>query len=129
MNLKIIEERLRREHSLPEAFYFYRYAWQPAYGEPIYCEFEGAECPVFTRGPKKGKPNYRKKVNVRMFAVTVAQAGDWEDEWEAETGKCSNCLGEGRVVSKWSKAGGTEWRVCKLCNGRGKLTTERERDE
>ena len=124
MNLKIIESRLRQENALPENFQFYRWAMLPAYTEPIYCELEGAVCPPFVRGPRKGRPNYSKKYDVQTFAVGVQTASDWEQQWSAATGKCIRCMGDKQIASSVSVAEGVKYKACPDCQGTGKAKGE-----
>lgn len=122
MNLSIVEARLRREHGLPANFHFFRYEMLPKYGKPIYCELEGGVCGLVSRGPRKGRPNYAKAIDKRMFAVTPSQAEQWELEWVQETGGCANCMAKGRTFKRWTKDGGTEWQECPRCHGSGRYT-------
>lgn len=124
MNLEIVEQRLRREHGLPSDFHFFRYEMMPKYGPPIYCELEGGVCGMVTRGPRKGKPNYSKATGKRLFAVTIQQAAQWEQEWVQETGGCPHCVAKGRTFKQWSKAHGTEWQECHQCHGSGRYTAK-----
>lgn len=123
MNLEIVERRLRQDHGLPADFVFFRWEMMPRYGDPIYCELEGGVCGLVARGPRKGRPNYQKATDKRMFAVTVQQAEAWQQDWVRETGGCPNCTGKGRTVRRVSKAG-TEWQECTECRGSGRYTAK-----
>lgn len=124
MKLKIIEARLRQENDLQPDFQFYRWEMLPEYGEPFYCELEGAIVPLVTRGTRKGKPNYKQKTGVRKFAVTVETAAEWERQWSESTGKCIRCLGEKQIVWSVSVAEGTKYKPCPECHGTGKAKGE-----
>jgi hypothetical protein len=118
-NVRIMEQRLRRDYGLPDDFVFYRWECFPKSAERVlYYELEGARCPLVRTGKRKGKPNFTKKSDVREFQVTPSEDSDWTREWESETGKCENCLGEGREVSRISVADGTEYRQCSSCKAR-----------
>ena len=39
--------------------------------------------------------------------------------YEAETGMCGNCGGDGQEWRGWSRDGGHRWRSCRRCNGTG----------
>lgn len=124
MNLKIIEARLRKDNALPASFQFYHWKMMPEYGDPMYCEFEGADVPLLTRGPRKGQPNYGKKTGVRKFAVGVQAAKDWEAQWSAETGKCIRCMGAKEIVWSVSVAEGRKYKACPDCKGTGNAKVE-----
>ena len=98
MQLWIIEDRLREENQLPPAFAFWKWECFPKRHETIYVEFNGGECPLITRGKRKGKPNYRKSTNEKTFIVTVEQGKKWEADYEHRTGRCCACLGEAKVL-------------------------------
>jgi hypothetical protein len=74
--------------------------------------------PSFIRGPRKGKPNW-SKADAR---VRIYDYGTLEREaktWEAETGLCYQCLGDGRTFKSWNAASGLETQTCDMCNGTG----------
>lgn len=121
MNLRIIERRLRRDHNLPSDFHFSLWSMQPEFGDPIYVEISGCQCPLKTRGKYKGNPDFSKGTNRRSFAVKVEDAERWEDEYEAETGNCRRCLGEGKTVGRIDFVNKvTTHRDCCACGGSGK---------
>ena len=119
MNLRLIEARLRREYNLPGSFVFYRWESFPNNSSRSdYVLFTGAECPLFARGPKAGKPNYRLGTNKRRLSVSSLQAEQWGREYEAETGNCRECEGSGEEVAS-AGVGGTLYRSCSRCGGSG----------
>lgn len=119
MNLRIIEDRLRQEYSLPDGFEFWKWKCFPeSGGETIYVEFTGGVVPPFKSGPRKGKPNYRNATGNRVFNVTVEQARQWESDYERETGRCRVCRGSGEELKKLNCITGEKvMRVCRRCNG------------
>lgn len=119
MNLRIIEERLRREHNLPDDFYFYRWESHGPPGESWGTTFEGRECPLFKSGPRKGKPNYRAGGPPRTFQVGTQTAKDWIAQWVHRTGSCEHCYATGRRIVR-TGVNGSEYAVCRRCNGTGK---------
>lgn len=121
MNIAICEQRLRAEHGLGHEFVFYRWAMMPGYGDPLYCEFEGAVCNLYVRGPKRGKPNYKTARDVRKFAVGLQTAKDWESQWQASTGGCLRCTGTGQIVMRVSAKDGAVRGPCPQCTGTGKM--------
>lgn len=82
---------------------------------------EGAVAPLFTRGPRKGRRNWRRKdaSTIRRFVVSAADADAVRGAWELDTGLCHNCSGSGQEFARWSKDHGTETRACKRCAGSG----------
>lgn len=55
------------------------------------------------------------KVTVVFEAETTAE----EVHFEAETGKCSDCEGEGKTIIGWSADTGRRTGPCKRCGGTG----------
>jgi hypothetical protein len=76
---------------------------------------------VKTRGPNKGKTDFRKPEPGSEVTLVVgkAQFEAWRAKWEAETGWCSECHGTGVVFAGWNHITGTRMRVCKPCGGTG----------
>jgi hypothetical protein len=75
---------------------------------------------AYTRGPRKGKPKY----DGRPIQAIVSD-GELKAErlrYEAETGRCSDCLGIGKTIASAGK-GGTTYRACSACQGTGKATS------
>lgn len=72
---------------------------------------------VFTKGPRKGKPTYREPQ--RRVVITDAEIAEEYANYEAETGKCGKCLGEGRIWWGWDHETGTKYRECPTCHGNG----------
>lgn len=121
MNVSIIERRLKHDHKLPDDFHFCRWECFPKSQATIYVELSGGQCPLKTRGPRKGKPNYSKATNRRTFVVTVEQAAQWEQEYADETGNCIVCMGSGQEIAKIDFVNKvTEYRDCRKCGGSGK---------
>ncbi len=122
MNLRTIEERLRREHDLPDDFVFWAWECFPSGSLTLYVEFRGGQCPRIMRGRRAGRPNYRKVANKRVFNVPVTDADRWEDDYERDTGKCRQCRGSRQELSKINfVTDTTEYRTCSQCKGSGKM--------
>jgi hypothetical protein len=119
VEVKIIEEHLRKLHNLPAEFRFYRFSVHPDFGPVIY-ELEGGVVPLITRGVNKGKPNWKKRTDVQRFIVKVEEIKKIHAAWEQETRTCSRCMGLGAIFWSWSKANGSERKPCPLCGGTGK---------
>jgi RecJ-like exonuclease len=69
--------------------------------------------PLVSKGPNKGRPNWRKmdQATERVVIITVAEHEAWKLEWERKTGNCAECVGTG--ITAWE-------RLCRRCGGSGK---------
>lgn len=74
---------------------------------------------VFTRGKNKGKPNPAKYTDKRELIITRSDLSATKARWEAETGKCSNCYGEGKTVASAHADGTRTYRGCNRCHETG----------
>ena len=67
----MLEEHIRCQHALPQNFMFFRWECLPHGGPTIYYELEGGVVETAYRsGPRKGRPNYSKAKQRRVFRVT-----------------------------------------------------------
>lgn len=73
---------------------------------------------VLQRGPRKGRRSWRGCA-VSMVVVTPDEVRAEERRFAADTGKCHRCMGEGRVMRRWSAANGVEYKTCDRCTGSG----------
>ena len=80
---------------------------------------EGGVPRLLKAGPKKGKKTWRD-VPVQKAVVTEAELKAEHARYEAETGNCGDCFGNGEVFASWSVSAGVKHRPCKRCNGTGK---------
>jgi len=74
---------------------------------------------LVTKGKRKGRPRYdgeRKRV-----VVTDAEWLAEKERFERETGKCSECGGDGKVLVRWDHIAGTTYGACFQCKGTGSL--------
>lgn len=77
----------------------------------------GSETGVFKSGPRKGK---RRFIGARSQCVILPfMQREQEARFEAETGECHACMGEGKVPHGWGPDG-THYRPCPRCNATGK---------
>lgn len=94
------------------------YAWRFIHPDTVLltgCVSSG----TVTKGKRKGWPRFDgKKVEV---AVSDAEIESEKQRYEAETGHCAECMGEGKVVSGWNHETGVRLRECKLCCGTGEV--------
>lgn len=90
------------------------YAWRCIGPDAV--QFTGAVVVgTITRGPRKGRPKYGK--DVRSVVVTTSEEATEYLHYEAETGKCGDCKGSGRVIAGWHHIDGTSYRKCPKCHG------------
>lgn len=68
---------------------------------PGYTRLTGGVWVAITKGPRKGKPNYRRPVPGHARTVFYEQAGldAWLLERERRTGQCHKCHGDGTIVA------------------------------
>lgn len=77
----------------------------------------GVPTKVFVRGPRKGKPKW-SGVTLATYWIRRADVEETKRLWEAESGKCANCEGDGKETASVSVNGKT-FRTCSRCNGSG----------
>ena len=76
---------------------------------------------ILTRGPHAGKRKYMGPS--RTAVVTDAEIAAARAAFEAATGKCCNCAGDGREYIGWSAQSGPKFRTCNRCSGSGDRPT------
>lgn len=86
----------------------------------------GAIPGVLTRGPRKGKPNWRKRTMEASVTIMDAVEKAWIAAWERDTGHCHECFGSGLRFSSWSASEGHTYVPCKRCNATGLATLQSE---
>lgn len=72
---------------------------------------------------KSGKNKGRRTWRDSKLTTVVVSDSDVEIEktnYEANIGKCHECMGRGEVFKSWSTTDGTEYRPCKRCDSTGK---------
>lgn len=81
----------------------------------------GAVYPPVTRGPRKGRPNWKKPEagTERVVTILPDEHEAWAIAWEGKTGRCRACMGEGRRVWGVSVKDGTTYKSCRMCGGSG----------
>lgn len=76
---------------------------------------------VYTRGPRKGKPRFRRHAGQHHMTIVVSDSEIYSEAAQHESGgSCWNCKGTGEVWAGWSVAEGTKRRTCGRCGGTGK---------
>lgn len=83
-----------------------------------YFLIKGAVYPEkFSRGPRKGRTNFRKPApgTECEVPITCAAQKTWLSRWEAETGLCHHCKGSGWKWSGWGRDKGNSYRHCSHC--------------
>jgi hypothetical protein len=93
------------------------------YGTPAQAmQVTGAVCDVvFKSGPRKGRKNWAKRDKSTEFSVryTERQEKEVQLQWEADTGFCHKCHGNGTAWAGWSAVNGTTYKICRRCAGTG----------
>lgn len=74
---------------------------------------------VFVSGKRKGRPRYDGPTE-RVF-VSDAEMTAEHKAYEARTGNCGKCIGEGRVWHGWHHIEGNKYIECSACVGTGRL--------
>jgi len=77
---------------------------------------------TYQRGPRKGQPVYDGLK--QRVVVTGAEIEAERTRYEAETGKCAECMGSARVVAGWDHITGAAYRPCRVCKATGKVHDE-----
>ncbi len=79
---------------------------------------EGGIPRLLKAGPRKGKKTWRD-MPTQKVVVTAAEIDVEHARYEAETGKCGDCFGNGQKFARWSQANGVELKECGPCKGTG----------
>lgn len=79
---------------------------------------------VLKSGPRKGRLTWRD-VPTQKAVVTGAEIEIEKVRYEANTGKCGDCMGNGEVFASWSAAEGIKHRPCMRCGGTGERPNNR----
>jgi len=95
------------------------YRWQATEGGSIVTGC--VPCGTHTKGKNKGTPRFTKPIQgtQKIVVVTDEEMATLAEQFEAKTGRCWNCKGEGTLIAGWSKEGGTLRKPCKRCQGKG----------
>ncbi len=101
----------QRLRNLPPGWRILSVRPQPGYG----WEFWGA-VPIGTisHGPRKGQPKWPPQRDWLDVVITIEQMQETRLQWEADTGLCSWCGGNGQ-------SHGTGAAECRHCSGTGKV--------
>jgi hypothetical protein len=119
----VLEWNIRNSHALPEGFDFFSWCVkdQEIDGKKIeWFELEGGVAPLFKRGPRKGKKNWKKSTDRRKFAISMERANEIAAEYRA-AGMCDVCGANGKRSVSWSRDTGTSYEPCRACNGTGRF--------
>lgn len=118
----LLNQFARELAGMPEPWQ--RYRFEVIAGQTKYelVRLTGAIAPSNLSGAQKGRPNWAKldPATERVVHFTRAELAAWHAAWEARTGLCAACQGEGRKVHAWHRETGTEYRPCRECGGSGR---------
>jgi hypothetical protein len=92
----------------------------------LYWEIEGAVCPPFKSGKRKGKPNWTRRdiATQRTIVVTPEEYEAWAKQWAEKTGGCPACHQTGQEWVSWTKGEGSKFKPCPDCDGTGACTAK-----
>lgn len=68
-------------------------------------------------GPRKGEKTWDGKGS--QVVVVKAEIDQEVLRYELETGKCAECMGEGKRPAGWSEETGPRFKPCEKCAGSG----------
>lgn len=116
----------RERYRLPDEWQWYRLERLGAHPDYIGTLITGAVCAaVFTRGARKGTPNWSRRDRTTEASIPILDADhkEWLLAWEVKTGQCHRCEGAGEEWGGWNKEKGN-WSVpCRRCDATGKAPT------
>ena len=119
-DIDLYAEHAKEKYSLSPAWRIYRWECLPHDArESRFINLTGAVAPNKTTGKHAGQPAWSKRDRTTDVTVTLTlkEHEEWKKEWEARTGKCSNCTGTGKVLESWSVKDGVKYRTCPKCKG------------
>lgn len=119
---RLLEIHAREKAGMGETWNLYHYEHVTLGGKHVGYELKGAVAPPKLSGKSKGQPNWAKRdmATDRTVGISVADHDAWVDQWEARTGLCRECMGDGKTVASFSVSDGPTYRECGSCQGTGK---------
>lgn len=72
---------------------------------------------LLKNGPRKGEKTWSG--NGDRVVVVRAEIDQEMERYEQETGKCRDCMGEGKRPVGWSEETGPRFKQCERCTGTG----------
>ena len=116
----IIQWWMHYHHKLPANLEMLRLEAFPKTNKTIYTEAEAAESiPLFASGPRKGRKNYAKATGRHVIQILDSDLPMVIATYEAVTGKCRECYGEGKRWIGWNRDSGSRHEPCKRCMSTG----------
>ena len=123
MNLLVLQAR--ESLALPAEWEGYQFSCLPRHQDEqkdyIATHFSiiGVVAPLITRGPRKGRRNWRKmdKSTRREFVVSIADHLTWKLAWEQKNNRCYRCTGTGQTLASVTVADGETYQPCSRCHG------------
>lgn len=120
--MDLLSEHAREKSGYGETWHAYSFECLPHNGSGLFKYFaiRGAKTPLVTKGKRAGRPNWRQKDRStdELIIITPEEHEHWLSRWRQATGKCSECVGEGRTVASFGGSG-TTYRTCRICGGSG----------
>ena len=84
----------------------------------------GAVCTaVYSRGKRKGDTNWSKRdrSTEKELFISRNEYDKRRQKWQADTGKCVECLGSGQILAGMSIYTGKTYRPCHKCGATGEI--------
>lgn len=135
MTLSVIEQGLKRLHSLPDDFEFFH--WEVLQRSPMLLKLTGGICPAKRKNKRHltllhyHEWKARDKAQDQTFYVLGEQEQRFIDQYTQETGNCPKCQGQRVEVQSCGvlkalpirddgEGSYTTYRTCSKCNGTGR---------
>jgi hypothetical protein len=84
----------------------------------------GAVCTaIYSRGKRKGETNWTKRDRSTQRELFISR-NEYEKrrmKWQADTGKCVECMGSGQRFASHSIYEGIKYKPCNKCGATGKV--------
>lgn len=117
-----MNEVARKRYGMPAQWRWFRSEVKNHDKPSAFIMLTGAICDAkIVRGRYKGHDDWKKrdKTTEAEIAIKFSEIDEVKAEWQARTGKCSNCKGTGKSWIGWGKDTGHRYESCKPCSGTG----------
>jgi hypothetical protein len=119
-----MNEVARKRYGMPERWRWFRSEVKNHDKPSAFIMLTGAICDAkIKRGKYKGNDDWKKrdKTSEAEIPIKFGDIKEVQAEWEAETGKCSNCRGSGKSWIGWGKDTGNRFEPCRPCSATGRV--------